>query len=334
MYMAVYEKSFIIVLGAIAGILPDFLDFKIIKFFWPIDDEIIPDWPIPDSEKIAKEIAAIIDNVWENKKPYTIQIHTIKTGPNTWRRWYIHLDPDNKKVKVGIGPIQTFGGRPFEATMEEIPKEKRVAEASFNAPLIYNYKDRTIKMKILSGPTVSFVPKENGVEVVFLPWHRYISHSFVVGGIFSIFVMLIMLALGSTFYRAYIYGLAFFVGYSSHILTDQPGHMGSNLFWPFTKKRIEGLKITESADPFANLGTFWTAIAILLWQMNSVIEPQPITFPWTYNILGAQISLFYILVFISIPWLIIIVLRQILWKPTGDPYLRDLFLEEVAELAG
>ncbi|MEX0567862.1 MAG: hypothetical protein Q6363_001715, partial [Candidatus Njordarchaeota archaeon] len=188
MWLTVYEKSFIIVLGAIAGILPDYIDFKIVRFLWPIDDEIIPDWPIPDAQEIANKIARIIDETWEQKRPFNLQLHTIKTGPSTWRRWYVHFDTDKKLVKVGIGPIQTFGGKIFEASIEDIPPEKRVGEARFSAPLVYGYKDKTIKIRILSGPLISFVPKEDHIEVVFLPWHRHASHSVTLAGLLSFIV--------------------------------------------------------------------------------------------------------------------------------------------------
>ena len=46
------------------------------------------------------------------------------------------------------------------------------------------------------------------------------------------------------------------VGYASHILSDHLGHMGSNLFWPITKSRTPGLKLTESADPYSNFAVF------------------------------------------------------------------------------
>ncbi len=332
MAMAVYERSFIIVLGAIAGILPDYIDFKIVRFLWPIDIEIMPDWPIPDAQKIAEQVSKIIDDVWEEKKTITVQFHTIKTGPNTWRQWFIYLDPDKQIVKVGVGAIRTFGGRIYRSTIDDIPKEKRVGEARFGAPLIYGYKDRTIRMEILSGPTVSFVPTEEGVEVVFLPWHRYMSHSITLGALLSAIVMMIVLALGCTFLRSLIYFAVFFVGFSSHILADQFGHMGSNLFWPFTKKRVEGFKITESADPYANFGLFWTSLVILFWRMNMSIEPRPIELPWTYTLMGIEISLFLVAYLIIVPWLALILLRIQFWRPTGDPYLRDMLMEETAEL--
>lgn len=334
MIMAVYEKSFIIVLAAIAGILPDYIDFKIVRFLWRVDEEIIPEWPIPNASRIAEKIAKLIDEVWEKKKVINVQIHTIKTGPSTWRKWFIYIDPDRQRIKVGIGPIQTFGGRTFDATIEEVPPDKRVGEAKFSAPLRYGYKDRTIEVSILTGPMVAFAPTDDHVEVVFLPWHRYASHSIILAGGLSSIVFLVALLFGISSFKALMYSIAFFVGYTSHILSDQFGHMGSNLFWPFTKKRIEGLKITESADPYANFLLFWLSTMILLWQMNSAISPKPITFPWTYTILGVEISIAYLLFLVAIPSIIIIIARVLFWKPRGDPYLRNLLREEYGELFG
>ena len=333
MWLAIHEKSFIIVLGAIAGILPDYIDFKIVRFLWRVDEEILPEWPFPDPERVAKKVAELIDKAWMERRTINVQFHTIKTGPNTWRRWYVYLDPDKQIVRVGIGPVQTFGGRDFPATMEDVPEDRRVGEAKFNAPLVYGYKDRTIKISILTGPMVAFTPRQDHVEVIFLPWHRYMSHSFTLAGMLSLAVLAIALMLGSTLYMASLYALVFFVGFSSHIITDHFGYMGSNFFWPITKRRVEGFKWMESMDPYANFAAFWLSLTILFWQMNVSVD-QSIQFPWTYEVLGVTISLFYLVVIMVVPVILILLLRAKFWHPKGDPYLRNILGEETTEILG
>lgn len=327
MQLSVYEKAFIIVLGAVAGILPDYIDFKIVKYLWRIDEEITPEWPIPDARRISEKIAQVIDEAWEKKRIINVQIHTIKTGPNTWRRWYIHLNPETKKVVVGIGPIQTFSGREFSNTVEDIPPEKRKGEASFNASLKYDYKDRTIKISILSGPTVAFVPRDDHVEVVFLPWHRCCSHSFTMGAVLSLLVIGFSLIFLQSLTHSLINGLAFFVGYASHIISDQLGFMGSNLLWPITKNRTPGFKLAESMDPYANFILFWLSITTLFWQMNASI-PNPISFPLTIAVGSILIPVSYVLIVI-IPIVLAVLLRKKFWKSHEDPYLKNLLSEEL-----
>lgn len=334
MELSIYEKAFVILFAAIAGILPDYIDFKLVRFFWRVDEEIIPDWPIPDTKKIARRVAELIDKAWNEKRTINVQFHTIKVGPSTWRRWYVHLNPDKKKVIVGVGPIQTFGGRDFLSTVEDIPPEMRVGEASFEAPLKYDYKDRTIKVSILVGPMVAFKPKEDKIEVVFLPWHRSFSHSFTLGAFISAIFLGILLLLGWTFDIAKIYALAFFVGYASHVVSDHLGYMGSNLFWPFTKERTPGLKLAESIDPYLNFGTFWTMMAILIWQMNYSINPPPIDFSITFGELFIPAYISYPVIAVLIPWIILLTLRKYFWKPSEDPVLRNLLREELEAILG
>ena len=325
MQLSVYDKAFIIVLGAVAGILPDYIDFKIIKYLWRVDEEILPDWPIPDAKKISSRLAELVDEAWNKKREINVQLHTIKTGPNTWRRWYVHFDPDNKRVVVGFGPIQTFSGREFSNTIEDIPPEKRVGEAKFSAPLKYDYKDRTVKISILSGPMISLVPKDDHVEIVFLPWHRCCSHSFTMGALISLIVFGVSL-LFLPLLHSIINGIAFFVGYASHVISDQLGYMGSNIFWPFTKERKPGLKLAESMDPYANFILFWLSLTTLFWMMN-ISVPRPVSFPWTITVLGFSVSISYLLIAI-LPIVLAIILRRIYWRPTEDPYLRNILSEE------
>ncbi|MEX2690705.1 MAG: metal-dependent hydrolase [Candidatus Njordarchaeia archaeon] len=328
MELSVEQKSLIIVLGAIAGLLPDYIDFKIAKFFERVDEEILPDWPYPDSQKIARKIAMMIDESWNTKKTLNLQLHTIKVGPNLWRKWYVTFDSERKKVKVMVGPITTTGGKDFPETINDIPEELRKGEADFNAPLFYRYKDNVIKMRAFTGPMIAFKPTEDYLEVEFLPWHRRWSHSITIAAVFSMILWVLSYILTLDINITNIITLAFFVGYNTHIITDQPGYMGSNLFWPITKKRIRGFKIAESMDPFMNFFTFYLAIMILLWQMNTAITPHPIDFALKFGSLVIPSIISFIILWVMLPEAVILLLRKRYWKPPKDPFLEELFKDE------
>ncbi|MCS7282301.1 MAG: hypothetical protein RMK65_10700, partial [Anaerolineae bacterium] len=55
---------------------------------------------------------------------------------------------------------------------------------------------------------------------------------------------------------------------AGHILEDQLGFMGSNLFYPFTKGRMSGLRLLRSGDAIPNFLTVWLASAIMLFNLD------------------------------------------------------------------
>ena len=57
--------------------------------------------------------------------------------------------------------------------------------------------------------------------------------------------------------------------------------MGSNLFYPFTKERTEGLKLFHSGDALPNLFAVWLSIVLILFNIDR-FSAAPILNPWTY----------------------------------------------------
>ena len=44
--------------------------------------------------------------------------------------------------------------------------------------------------------------------------------------------------------------------------------MGSNLFWPFTKKRTEGLHWMHSGDGLPNFTAVWVSCILIFWNLS------------------------------------------------------------------
>ncbi|RME31132.1 MAG: hypothetical protein D6793_12545, partial [Thermoflexia bacterium] len=63
-------------------------------------------------------------------------------------------------------------------------------------------------------------------------------------------------------------GLVIALGFAGHILEDQLGFMGSNLFYPFTKGRMPGLRLLRSGDATPNFLTVWLASAIMVFNLD------------------------------------------------------------------
>ncbi len=75
-------------------------------------------------------------------------------------------------------------------------------------------------------------------------------------------------------------GLVAGLGYAAHVLEDQLGFMGSNLFWPFTKRRFDGAHLLHSGDTVPNLVTVWLSLTLILLNLDRarltpLISPGP-----------------------------------------------------------
>jgi hypothetical protein len=54
----------------------------------------------------------------------------------------------------------------------------------------------------------------------------------------------------------------------AHIVEDQLGFMGSNLWFPVTQKRTMGLKLLRSGDATPNFLAVWVSLAVILLNLD------------------------------------------------------------------
>ncbi len=254
-----------LIIGGVYGFLPDFVDFRFAKYMMKYDYVIDPDPENPDPKEIAETIAKAIDEAYEKKKSIFMQLHTIPITSNLWRRYTVKFDTENKKVIVTIGPIVTTGKIPYEGT--EPPNN--VAEASFKADVIHTYEEET-KIDILSGPSFEFRPEKDKVKIIFLPFHRRWSHSFPAA---------FLMALPMLLFNINWFWIAF-LAYVFHIILDMLGYMGSNLFWPFTKSRVRGLRLGHSDNAMLNFSSMWICVALTLWNVNEALTEKVFSVPF------------------------------------------------------
>jgi membrane-bound metal-dependent hydrolase YbcI (DUF457 family) len=252
------QGSFLIALGGLFGLLPDTLDFKFARYFEQAE-AIDPDPANLDPQAIADQIAALIDRAAATQRPVRVQLHTIKLGPDRWRQYTVRFDAAHRQIAVRIGPIVNTSQRPVRPESPALFKTAKV-----NAKLNYTY-DGDLNVDIFSGPSFAFVPKADGpktggVEVQFLPWHRAWSHSLTLAAMLGLIVGLIGGSLQA--------GLVAAFGMAAHILEDQLGYLGSNLFWPLTKERTSGLKLIHSGDALPNFLAVWIALQLIFFNLD------------------------------------------------------------------
>jgi membrane-bound metal-dependent hydrolase YbcI (DUF457 family) len=253
---AAHNLAFGPVLGGIAGLLPDTLDFKFLRYFERPDVVIDPAHIVdvdgaPDPGAMAAQIAATLEQVYESGDPLRIQLHSLKLGSDLWQRWSVTLDPEQGRVSVTIGPAVTTGQVPVGGA------RPAVAHASVRIPMRYEYQGE-IQVDIFRGPSLAFRRVEDAVEVIFLPWHRAWTH--------SLLAVLLAGALGAL--MAPIYGLVMALAVAAHIVADQLGHLGSSLLFPLTRRRLPGLGLVHSGDALPNFLAVWLSCAVILLNLD------------------------------------------------------------------
>lgn len=258
-YGAAQQLTFGPVLGGLAGLLPDSLDFKFVRYFEKLDQEIDPakittEAGHPDPQAIAEQIAAAMNRAYEDEKRLEIQLHTLKLGADLWRQYRVTLDLTANGIGVQMGPVVTTGQVPIPGS--EIPG-LAPGWAQVQAPILHTY-DGEIVVDIFSGPSLAFKRMGDAVGVTFLPWHRAWTH--------SLFLVLLLGLAGLL--AGPVYGLVMALAALAHIVEDQMGYMGSNLLFPLTRGRMEGWKLFRSGDAIPNFLTVWMGLAVILLNLD------------------------------------------------------------------
>jgi len=281
------ESSFIMLLAGAFGILPDTLDFKVGQYFAKPDVEVDPDPDNPDPQQMAEIIGKAIDRVYETGQPLRVQCHSMKISADQSRQWVLKFDQQAGTVSVVINEIVNFSKTPFMGTAP--PDDKRVGVYKLKAKLNDPWGKPNV-IDIFSGPMFGFEKVGDAVVPEFLPWHRTWSHSYVLGFLLSLPVLLIAWLAGSSVW--YLYGAASFVGFFAHITEDLTGYMGGALWWPVIKGRSKGFHMFSAGNPKANFTVVYTCLFLIfmnMWRFTPIVlnDGSAIPLPfWTVLLWG------------------------------------------------
>lgn len=241
------------VLGGVAALLPDTLDFRFARLLERCEDEVAPDPASPDPEGIVRRIAAAMHLAYEGGRPRRILLHTIPLGADRWQSYVVSF-VETGEVAVRLGPMVDSGLEPWPG----VSPEEREARVALGFPLRLTYGSE-VRVEAFLGPSLGFERQEAHLAVHFLPWHRRWSHSLLLAGLLGA-------AAGALWGRWA--GIVFGAGYAVHALEDQLGHLGCNLFWPLTRARSRGLGLFHSADPLPNLLAVWMSLVTVLLNLS------------------------------------------------------------------
>ncbi len=234
-------------LAGACAMLPDFLDFRFARFLQRRQADVQPP---PDAASDPAAVAAALANAVAGQialaqssgMPRVIQLHSRRLGVIDWATWTVRFDAAARRVHVKFrdcGACATAGD--FD----------------------YAY-DGELEAGELGGPALLLAPDALGmVRIEFLPWHRTWSHSLMIALLCGVLAWLLF---GPSA------GIVSALGFTVHVLEDQLGYMGSNLFWPFTRDRARGLKLLHSGDAIPNFLTVWTSLALILFNLDRATD--------------------------------------------------------------
>ena len=250
--------SFILAVAGASGLLPDTLDFKFTRFFLDAGEYVFEPGPDEfDGQKLADTVAAAANKAWEEKREVMVKCHTVQLDSDKWREYYVKFDTKKNEIVGEFGPI--IAGFDKIAIPDSVPKNpERIGVAKPTPKIIYSHA-RPITANIMSGPSFSFKPKKNGVELCFIPWHRQWSHSITL----SIVLAILGFVLGGKIW-AIALGLPAFI----HVFSDITGFMGVNFFPPFTKDRSGGLHLFHADTSLANFFAVWLSALVVIFNVN------------------------------------------------------------------
>ena len=266
------------VLGAACGILPDTLDFRFLRYLYPHEIEIIPDPKRPDPGLIATAMAHAVGRALETGRPVRVRLHTVRVGAGLWQQYRLRFDTATRKIRVDYNGVVNTSREPSAVGgLAEPPCSRSV---KLPCPVALDYRAET-DIDIFDGPTFSLEPLPDGrVRARFIPWHRQWTHSLVVAAAIGVAAA----AAGGV-----MAGIVAGGAWALHVLADQAGFMGSNLFYPFTRSRTPGRQIAEADHPWVNVVMIWVVCLLVLGNLSRQAEPPGggLSFPALLLLAGA-----------------------------------------------
>jgi len=297
------EGGFPLLLAGLGAMLPDVLDFRLARFLQRPHVEVRLDPERPDPQAMAEQIGAAVQRAIDTTVPVILQLPAARTSTGLWRQYTVYWGTE---VRVLIGPLVSTSSTPARSTAAD----EQEGMAPIAQPVELDY-GRAVQVDAFGGPTIALRSRGGVVGATFLHWHRAWSHSLLLAA---------GLALGVAAVSRPLHGALVGVGATAHILGDQLGHMGSNLFWPLSRRRTRGLGLFHSGEALPNLLTVWLGTLLVVYNLDRC-SASPVLRPLALFALAA-----------ALPWAILTGVWQ--WHRRGIRQERtSLAVEQLEEMS-
>ncbi len=290
--------SLVLALSGAAALLPDFLDFRFVRYLLHYDLEIDPapflpaQRPNAAATAIADSLVAAMHDAYQAGQPRRVIAHTLRLGADQWRRYAIRVEPESGTVAVRVGPVVSTGGVAYPATE---PPDADWVVRQVGIALVHTYRHH-YDVDVFMGPSFRFTRQGDKLAVEFLDWHHRWTHSLLLAlGVGVVVGALFWMLAGRAV--APLAGTLAWLAMTAHVLEDQLGHMGNELLWPMVRRRIPGLGLLHADEATPNFLVVWTALAVILLNLDRFGGPS-----WLPVVP-------YLLLVIGLPWLLGIIHR-------------------------
>lgn len=263
------------ILGGAFGLLPDTLDFKVYRYLYRHDLDLMADARTPDPGRIANELAGAVVAAACDPRGRRVKLNTLQCGADRWLRYRLEFDEGAGEIRVVMGPVVDTGQQPVPGAKAQ---EETLGRAHVPVPMRLDYAG-PVTVDIFDGPSFLFKKEGDSVTLHFLPWHRSWTHSLVIGAGFGLLAWVLWAAhhVPGSGWGAALTGwkpaAVITAAYSAHILADQCGVMGSNLFYPLTRWRQRGLGLMHSGDARPNFLAVWFSMALIYANLYRAAAP-------------------------------------------------------------
>ena len=233
------QGSALIALGGLCAMLPDTIDFKLVRYLERADAIIQPNRLSPDAQQMADAIA---DEMWHassTRRARVIHLYPARRSSLEWILYKVRFDTSSGDVIVTLMTDDSEG-------------KAHVGAMDFNY-------DSELSITELGSTSLRFSTSGSKIIVVFLPWHRVWTHSLLIAGILGV-AMASILGVQA--------GIVTFLGYAIHVIEDQLGHIGSALWAPISFRRSSGAGLFHSGDAIPNITLIWLSLTLLLLNMD------------------------------------------------------------------
>ncbi len=234
----------ILLVGTVAGLLPDALDYWVARVLRRIDIHIVPDPLAPAPGLMAAALAQAVTRCHVEQRPFQLEVYPGRNQAGAWLQYHIEISNPAALVTVTHDGASTSsrlsvpvtGTHPFSLTTGTEPLSLEL-----------------------------FPAKDGRVRMVSAFWQSGWSHSLLSA-------LIAGLLAGTAF--GYGAGLITVLAWAMHVLLDQSGYGGTAWGFPFVRHHMAGFQLWRPARArVLNLGVLWLGLLVTGLGLSRVALP-------------------------------------------------------------
>lgn len=234
----------VLIVGAVASLLPDALDHWVARLLRRIDIHIVPDPLSPDPAMMASALANAVNRCRLEKRALHLEIYPGRNGEGDWLRYRIEIRNPAARITVTHGDASASSGLAVPVTSH------------------HAFTQETGAVSL----SLDLIPASDGrARVVPDSWRNGWTHS-LLGALVAGLLAGVACGTGA--------GLTALLAWGLHGLLDQAGYGGTAWGAPFIGHHAAGFQFWRPARAQAlNMGILWLGLLVTGWSLVSIALP-------------------------------------------------------------